>query len=144
MPAAWQREPEEAPDSSGAFSFADGDPPWATLCLWPHRSLPPHGFALFIAVTFALTLVPLVALLGTRALWAVLPFGMGALALVWYFIRRSYADGTLREDLAIWTDRIELMRTAPDGSRQEWSGKPLLGFASKSTTPADRFRITSP
>lgn len=124
MPVAWQYETEKAPERSGAFSFARGGPPWVTACLWPHRSLPLRGFAWFIMVTYALSLVPLFALLGTRVLWGLLPFVLGALALVWYFIRRSYADGALREDLAIWTDRIELRRTAPDGSRQEWSANP--------------------
>ena len=41
----------------------------ACLQLWPHSSLPSGGFVGFIAVTFALILLPLFPLLGTAVLW---------------------------------------------------------------------------
>ena len=102
---------------------AEPAPDWQ-LCLWPHRSLPPEGFAIFIGVTFLLLLIPLFAVLGSPVLWGLLPFVMGALALTWFFIRRSYADAELREDLLLWPDRLELVRTNPRGAPQSWEANP--------------------
>jgi uncharacterized membrane protein len=95
------------------------------LCLWPHRSLPPQGFAVFIGITFLLLLLPLISVLGTPILWGLLPFLMGAIALVWYFLQRSYADARLREDLSLGSDRIELVRQNPHGMAQRWEANPF-------------------
>ncbi|MDJ0631203.1 MAG: DUF2244 domain-containing protein [Rhodobacter sp.] len=102
---------------------AANSPDWQ-LAVWPHRSLPPHGFAVFIGVTFVLLLLPLVAVLGSPILWGLLPFLMGVLALTWYFLRRSYADGALHEVLSLWADRIELIRSNPRGPSQSWQANP--------------------
>lgn len=100
------------------------DAPRWHLCLWPHRSLPPHGFAAFIGITFLMLLFPLFSVLGSPILWGLLPFLMGAVALVWYFLNRSYRDGDLREDLSLYSDRIELIRQNPRGPRQSWQANP--------------------
>ncbi|MFN3144796.1 MAG: DUF2244 domain-containing protein [Paracoccaceae bacterium] len=121
MPIHW--ETREAPGSGASF-FAEGQPPAARLSLWPHRSLPRRGFALFIGLTFAAILMPLMAVLGTVILWGILPFMMGALALVWWALERSYRDGALREDLTIWSDRVELVRLNPRGAAQRWEANP--------------------
>lgn len=121
MPIHW--ETREAPGSGASF-FAEGQPPAARLSLWPHRSLPRRGFALFIGLTFAAILMPLMAVLGTVILWGILPFTMGALALVWWALERSYRDGALREDLTIWSDRVELVRQNPRGAAQRWEANP--------------------
>jgi uncharacterized membrane protein len=100
------------------------DAPRWHLCLWPHRSLPPQGFAIFIGITFLMLLFPLFSVLGSPILWGLLPFLMGAVALIWYFLNRSYRDTDLREDLSLWTDRIELVRQNPRGPRQSWQANP--------------------
>ena len=125
MPLTWDRERMEAPaGDAGAFTHATGGLPLARATLWPHRSLPPEGFALVIGGTFVLLLVPLVPLLGTPVLWGLLPFLMGALWLLWHFLRRSYRDGHLTEVLTLWSDRIEIRRSNPRGPDQEWHANP--------------------
>ncbi len=112
MPYSWsQPAPSEAA------------PRWR-LRLWPHRSLPPQGFVWFIGITAAMLSLPLLAVLGTPVLWGLLPFICGALALAWFCLQRSYADGELIEDLAIWTHRIELVRHNPRGPEQSWRADP--------------------
>ena len=69
-------------------------------------------------------LMPLFPLLGTPVLWALLPFLMGALALTWFLIQRSYTDASLTEVLTVWNDRMELIRSNPRGSEQRWEANP--------------------
>lgn len=129
MPLKWDDIPERAPATAGARSH-DGPPgggddaPLARLSVWPHRSLPRKGFAIFIAITFALLMMPLLAVVGTPILWGLLPFAMGVLALTWVLLERSYADGHLTEVLTIWNDRLELVRHNPRGPEQRWEANP--------------------
>ena len=74
-----------------------GSAPATQLSLWPHRSLPRRGFAVFIAITCAMLCVPLLPLLGTTALWGLLPFLALAVTGVWIALQRSYHSGRLRE-----------------------------------------------
>ena len=101
----------------------DVAPEWH-LAIWPHRSLPPRGFATFIATTATLMFVPLLAVLGSPVLWGLLPFVAGTIWMIWYFLQRSYADGTLQEELQLSHDRIELTRTDPRKPKQNWQANP--------------------
>ncbi len=114
-----------ASENSGASCFAHGEGgPCYRLLLWPYRSLPRRGFVWFIGITCALISIPLLALLGTKYLWFLLPFLAAAVAGVWYFLMRSYKDGTILETLTIWTDHMELTRQNPRGAAQFWSANP--------------------
>jgi uncharacterized membrane protein len=124
MPYVWVEEPDKAPERSGAFSFADGDPPMARLRLWPHRSLTAPGFAWFIGITAAMVALPLIASLGSPTLWGLLPFILAAVAGIWWALRRNARDGALNEVLTLWRDRVELVRTDPRGHRQDWAAEP--------------------
>jgi uncharacterized membrane protein len=97
--------------------------PVARLRLWPHRSLPPQGFAAFIGITFILLMVPVLALLGKAALWGILPFPLAALALTWVLLRRSYHP-RLGEELTVSPERATLVHSGADGRRQEWEANP--------------------
>ncbi|WP_375690481.1 DUF2244 domain-containing protein [Pseudooceanicola sp. LIPI14-2-Ac024] len=90
------------------------------LTLWPHRSLPRGGFVVVIAVTFVLIMIPLFAVLGTMLLWGLLPFGLGAVAALWYGLRLSYRSGEIVETLEITPETTALRRRNPDGSEQGW------------------------
>lgn len=93
----------------------------ARLVLWPHQSLQPAGFAGFIGATFALLLVPLLAVLGSAALWGLLPFVLLALAGVWLALRRSQRDRGLREELTLDGTEARLVREEAGGRRREWA-----------------------
>lgn len=124
MPYEWDDITKTAPVNTGAFLHSPDSPPALHLSLWPHRSLPRKGFAWFILLTFAMLMLPLFAALGTVVLWGLLPFLMGALALMWYFLDRSYKDGELREDLRLWSDHVELLRSNPRKPPQAWGANP--------------------
>lgn len=115
MPLQW-RQQDPAP-SGGAGSVAE-------LRLWPHRSLDARGFAVFIGSTFALFLVPLFAVIGTVALWVLLPFLMAALCTIWIALRSNSAQAALTETLTLTPRRVSLERREPRGSVRRWEADP--------------------
>ena len=113
---------KEAPDNAGAFLYNEGQGrPFAKLSLWPYRSLPRRGFVLFIGATSCLIFLPAVAILGSPVVWGLIPFFLLTLAGVWYALERSYKDGSILEELTLWSDRTELVRHNPRGPKQEWA-----------------------
>ena len=90
------------------------------LRLWPHQSLPPRGFVLFMGSSFALLLLPLIPLLGTVLLWGLLPFFALAMGGTWYAIHRSRWKAHVLEILTLTEDRARLVRHNPGGDLQEW------------------------
>ncbi|TRD21737.1 DUF2244 domain-containing protein [Palleronia caenipelagi] len=122
MPVEW-RKSDEAPGNTGAFSHVGGQP-YASALLWPHRSLPLPGFAAVMGITFVLIVIPTLPLLGTPVFWGLLPFVMGAVALLYVMIRRNYRDGHLHEELTIWSDRVLLVRTDPRRPQRSWECNP--------------------
>lgn len=90
------------------------------LDIWPYRSLPRRGFAGFLLITCALFSLPLLALLGTVALWGLLPFLAGAVILLWWALERSYTAGKLHEALIIASDEVVLTRISSRGEILEW------------------------
>lgn len=94
------------------------------LHIWPHRSLPRKGFVIFIGITAALIAIPLLTVLGSPVLWALLPFFGLAVAGIWWALMRSYRDGEIIEDLLMTRDAIRLTRHGPRGARKDWEGNP--------------------
>ncbi len=123
MPVEWQKVTEEAPALAGAFSHGRGRP-FAAARIWPHRSLPLTGFAWLIGFTFCMILIPTIPLLGTPVFWGLLPFVMGAVALLYALVMRNYRDGDVVEELTLWSDRMSLVRHNPRGPDQSWEANP--------------------
>ncbi|MDP3197002.1 DUF2244 domain-containing protein [Tabrizicola sp.] len=96
----------------------------ARLHLWPHRSLTQRGFVWFIGATAALIAVPLVGILGSPVLWALLPFLLATIWAIWFALRKNGRDRDIVEDLRLSPDRITLVRHGPKGRRQDWEANP--------------------
>jgi len=124
MPYQWDKKLTKAPASAGAFSHGEVGEPLAILRLWPHRSLPRSGFVIFLTITILLLSLPLFGLLGTTALWGLLPFLALAVFGVWKAVERNYADGQISEVLTLWPDRVEVHRTAPRQAAKHWQANP--------------------
>ncbi len=95
-----------------------------SLRLWPHRSLPPRGFAWFIGLTAVLIGLPLLALIGSPVLWGMLPFVVGAVAAIWVALRRNTADGAILEELHLTADKVTLTRRDPGRAPRIWEANP--------------------
>jgi uncharacterized membrane protein len=105
------------------YRWADTPEP-QQLKLTPHQSMTPEGFVVFMAATFALVLVPLLAVLGSPVLWALLPFFALTIWGLWFAIERNKRDAALTETLTLWPDRIELVRVEPRGATKRWDANP--------------------
>ncbi len=73
---------------------------------------------------FTLILIPILALLGTVTLWWLLPFALGAMGALWFFIEKSYKDGEILEELCIWPDHMTLTRFGPRKAHKKWEANP--------------------
>ncbi|RJK99471.1 DUF2244 domain-containing protein [Paracoccus siganidrum] len=109
MPYRWT---DAAPEDSGAVSHH--------LLLWPYRSLPRRGFVWFIGITAALLALPMLAALGSTALWGLLPFALLAVTGIWLALQRSYRSGQTREELHLSRRRLHLRRSDPGRPDREW------------------------
>lgn len=121
MPYEWLSEASGVEGRTGATASPG---PLARLRLWPHRSLSRRGFVGFIGVTAALLAVPLIPLIGSPVVWGLLPFLLLAIWGIWAALSRSYRDGEIVEDLALWPDRITLLRQGPGARHQTWEANP--------------------
>lgn len=99
------------------------DAPERELHLWPYRSLLRRDFVTFIAATSAMTLLPLLAVLGSPVLWGLLPFFIFSIVGIWYALQRNQRDGEILEKLRIWPDRITLDHTSRRG-HHTWQANP--------------------
>ncbi|MFT4717504.1 MAG: putative membrane protein [Paracoccaceae bacterium] len=123
MPVVWN-EIKAAPEKSGAVWRSDKTPV-ASVILRPNRSLPRVGFAWMLLIAWLMLMLPLLPLVGSPALWALLPFMLAILAALWVSIRRSYQDGEMFEELTLWPDLIKVYRHNPRSQAQKWQGNPF-------------------
>ncbi|MBW7922324.1 MAG: DUF2244 domain-containing protein [Rubellimicrobium sp.] len=97
----------------------------AHLMLWPHQSLGPQGFVTFFAVTASLLALPVLALVGSAALWGILPFVVAAFWGTWAAVRlNGRRAARLHEDLTLAPERLTLAHVPARGPAQTWEANP--------------------
>ncbi len=128
MPYVWHdTETTEAPGAPGAFALNEGDggrAPRARLRLWPHRSMTNRGYAVFVGVTFLLICLPMLSVLGSPVMWALMPFAIGTLGLTMWLIRVNDRSLLMTEELTLWDDRVALVRHEPHRPERRWEANP--------------------
>lgn len=102
------------------YRWTPQNAPERRLTLWPHQSLPPQGFVWFIAVTCAMLALPLVAVLGSGALWGLLPFLALAVGGAWFAIHRSRRAAAVSEVLTLTETRAHLVHRRAGRPPLEW------------------------
>ena len=90
--------------------------------LWPHRSLTQRGFVWFLGATAALIALPLLAMLGSPVLWALLPFFAATLAGIWLALRKNGRDRHIVEELVLTRPASPSPATAPAAASR--NGRP--------------------
>ena len=121
--------------SDGGDPFARADPPLYAVTVWPHRSLDARGMRRFLAVLAAGFALPLLAVWGTPAAWALAPFPLAAMALTWATLSHSRRQGRLVEELRLWPDAIAVERREPRGKVRRWSANPYWVTVAVADTP---------
>ena len=120
------------------------DPPLLDLTLWPNRSLSRRGFAWVLAIVGVGLLIPIIPLLGTRAVLGLIPFSLAALLALYVAIRRNYADGRLTERIRIWPDLVTVIRREPRGAVRRWHANPhWVRLALRDDGPVERYLTLS-
>ena len=92
--------------------------------LWPHNTLAPRGFVAAIALGALLLAVPLLAVIGNKILWGLLPFAALALWGLYYALQRNWRDRQILEALDLSCAEIRLRRINPRGPEQTWQADP--------------------
>lgn len=95
-----------------------------TLTLWPHQSMTPRGFAWFIGSTAAMLTLPLLAVLGSAVAWVLMAFFLATIAAVWRAIMVNRHHRSIREELTLSNQQVELQHVPPDGPPLAWSANP--------------------
>lgn len=90
------------------------------LELWPYRSLLRKDFVIFFGGTIALITLPLIALVGSNALWVILGFFGLMLWALWGAVSISYRRGETLETLIATNEVVALTRINPKGDTQTW------------------------
>jgi uncharacterized membrane protein len=106
------------------YHWSESEDGTVRLRAWPYRSLPKTGFVAFIGTTAALLSLPLLAVLGSPVLWALLPFLMATVWAIWFALARSYRSGALIEELTLTPDLITLSHRAPGQPTRDWQANP--------------------
>lgn len=107
------------------YEWQPSPPGESRLHLWPHRSLSRQGFVAFFAVTALLIALPVLPVIGTPILWALIPFLLLTLGGMWLALRRNQKDTEIIEDMVLTPGRITLARHGPRGRRQDWQANPF-------------------
>jgi uncharacterized membrane protein len=94
------------------------------LHAWPHRSLTQRGFVWFLGTTASLIALPMLTVLGSPVVWALLPFIVATVAGIWLALRKNGRDRSIVEELVITPTRVSLTRHGPRGRKQDWEANP--------------------
>lgn len=98
--------------------------PQVDLHLWPYRSLPRRGFVWVIGLTAGALALPMLAVLGNRVLWGLLPFALIVIWALWFAIQRSYDSAATHEHLILTRDRLTVTRHDPGREDRIWQTNP--------------------
>jgi uncharacterized membrane protein len=107
MPYEWTKKPSSQ------------HPNWH-LSLWAYRSLMRKDFVIFMGGTALLVFLPMLAVIGTGALWFILPFVAFMFAGLWGALHISYRRGEVLEELLVDSTTARLIRKNPSGQEVEW------------------------
>ncbi|HEX4113356.1 MAG TPA: DUF2244 domain-containing protein [Stellaceae bacterium] len=92
--------------------------------LRPHRSLPPKGFAIVMAIVAGGSFLIGIAFV-LRGAWPVTPFFGLDVGLIYLAFRLSYRSARQREHLRLTVDALTLERVDVYGGRRRWRFQPF-------------------
>jgi uncharacterized membrane protein len=106
-----------------AEAGAEAAPVRFDAVLYPHTSLSPRGFLLFMAVLGSVSFAMGVAFMLAGA-WPVFGFFGLDVLIVWLAFRASYRAARRSERLVLTDDALTVERISPRGARRSWRFQP--------------------
>ena len=94
------------------------------LTLWPHQSLTPRGFSIFIGATAFMLALPLLAVLGTPIVWVLLAFFALPVWGVWRAIMSNRRARSVKEEMTLSPDQVRLVHRPAEGEQKTWEANP--------------------
>jgi len=104
--------------------IASPEPVFFERVLWPHRSLPPHGFRALMLVLGLLSLAAGIGFVSVGA-WPICGFFGLDVALLYLAFRISYRSARQRETLRLADDQFTVERVGIYGERRQWRFQPF-------------------
>ena len=119
-------------------TLSDGgaDPVWFDAVLTPHRSLPPVGFGILMAVLAVASFAAGMSFV-LRGAWPVFGFFGLDVGLVYLAFKLNYRSGRMAESIRLDGDALTIARRYPGGTVKSWKFEPywvqvlLLGPAGR-------------
>jgi len=116
---------EAGADALASLHEDRSDPPLEEFRIWPNRSLPPAGHRHVLVFTLAMFAIPMIPAIAAGVGWVLLPYLLGATAMLGYFLRRNTRDGQATwEHVRIWSDLILVERHDPGRRPRVWRANP--------------------
>jgi uncharacterized membrane protein len=100
------------------------EPPFFERVLMPHRSLPPRGFHVLMAVLFLFSVAVGIGFVSAGA-WPVCGFFGLDVGLIWLAFRLSYRSARRSETLRLRDDAFTVERVDIYGERRTWRFQPF-------------------
>lgn len=115
------------------YTLHHDSPSHASLRLWPHNMLGSRGFVVVISSSALALALPMLALLGSPALWGLLPFAGLVLGGLWFALARNWRDRRIVEQMQISRETVYLRHVSAAGTVQEWRAE--LPWVTLTLTP---------
>ena len=96
-----------------------------SLTIWPHRSCTRENFHFITLLTALTLLLPPLLFLKLELTFAILPFSLISIFLLYLFGEKNHHDGKLKEKLEIFPQKVILQRADPTGRIRSWSANPF-------------------
>ena len=135
MSEAHEPRSTDAPDAWGR------EPLLFDAVLYPHRSLPPRGFALLMILISAVSFAAGLAFLLMGA-WPVMGFFGLDVLLIYVAFRVSYRSGRISETLRMSRSELSIRRILPNGKMLSWSFQPYWLRVEMDDPPRHRSELT--
>jgi len=112
-------------DVSGSLEVGESESLLFDAVLYPHRSLPPHGFAILMILVASVSFAAGVSFLLMGA-WPVMGFFGLDVLLIYVAFRMNYRAGRTRETVRMSRAELLIQRHLPSGKMLSWSFQPLV------------------
>ncbi len=127
-------------DVSGSIEAGGSESLLFDAVLYPHRSLPPRGFAILMILVASVSFAAGLAFLLMGA-WPVMGFFGLDVLLIYVAFRMNYRAGRTRETVRMSRAELSIQRHLPSGKMLSWSFQPYWLRVEMDDPPGDRSEL---